>query len=121
MKNKEVKKYTLEDLLPKGKRIDVEHPVHGDVGAWFICMPPQSVEYLDAYAKRIELDLTGKTLKEKLEVAASLPASVITDWNTDLFGPFSKEAVLELLSKAEFSWLMFGLSNELEDGAQFYQ
>lgn len=124
MSNKKnaVRKFTLDDLKPVQQVINVPHPVHGDVNATFTLLPPQSYEYIDAYTKRVTGSaLADLPIKEKLEATASVPVSVMVGWNEELFGPFSKEAALSLLSDPTMHWILFYLSSILENGNTFYK
>lgn len=119
-----MKKIKLSDTQPKEKRINVVHPIHGELDAWIELI---SITSEEPFIKMVELSKQYtpgedvKDLKKNLTETSEVLSMCIVNWDEDFFEcDASNDNKVNILSKVENSWLRNFVKNEVEKTENFF-
>lgn len=116
---------TIADLIAKESELELVHPVSGDkLGVKLTVVGKDSKEFLkaaEALAKQKAKD--DVSFEDMLKTSADFVAALVTGWSSDEFfgGPFSREALIALLSNPAYAWLKEQLEAFVADRKNFFR
>lgn len=125
MAEKQRKKVSLDDLRPKSTRMYIKHPGTGEeTSAYFDVIGQDSKE-----VRKIFNDIVRERQKSNKEPDfdqlqnedVKIMAATVKGWDEETFGPYSQEAVIELLSDPEFMPIREQLSAFTEERKNFFR
>lgn len=113
-------KFKLMELAAQPVDLELVHPVFGDTGIIVKLVGPHSTEYHEIVKQMIVEQQAGT---EQMESSGKrMMAACIVGWDEEGFEmPYSKEAALEVVSKAENTWMLDQIALTIEDYKKFFR
>jgi len=114
------KKITLADLAAKQSKLEITIPGQDKPCTFLMIKGGHTHEYRDA-ATSISEDMKG--VKEMSLIAAKraeLFSTIIVGWDENVFGDYSKEAVIELFSDEKYEWIVDAVEVAIKQVARFF-
>ena len=113
-------KVTLADLAAKSSKLELTIPGHDEPCTFLMIKGGHTHEYRDA-AQAIADDAGSlKGMKVVATKRAELFSTIIIDWDTEVFGEFSKDGVVALLANEEYEWIVNAVEVAITEIARFF-
>lgn len=95
----------LDRLRAKPTRVELTIPGEKKPISWIEIKGAYSHEYMSMAQQIVERAEKLTTVEEITESRADLLLTIVTNWDEETFGAFSKGAVREVLMDEEFFWI----------------